>query len=339
MKKRFLALGAAILFSSLMVMGAGAYLKYGVLRAFAMVQDKSIVEVPFALIADVGLRYALMNTEETSPPTTVSTEPSATTEATTAPTEPSAATETTTAPTTVPPTTETTAPATTAPPTEPSPIATKPTPQKQKGSAALDIPDFSQDGVELSWYDDVLFIGDSRTCGLQMFAPAGNAEYFCSVGMTVFNYAECENTYEGFEDMVFADVMAQRQYGKIFINLGLNESGYPLDATVKAYGELLSQIQSAQPDAKIILQGVMMVSKIKAKEAASFAPDNLRQINEQIAALADGERIFYIDANDVFAQDDGYLSPPLSGDGCHLYPEYAEVWSDWIGYTVKQLGI
>lgn len=332
MKKRFLALGFAILISSLAVMGVGAYLKYGLLHAFAMVQDMSIVEVPFALMSDPGLRYALVNTvepaEQTTAPATQPLDPTTVPETTAAPT---------TVPTTVPPTTMPTVPETTVPATTVAETAPEMQPLAEPSAPAE--PDFSQGGVETSWYDDVLFIGDSRTCGLQMFAPAGNAQYFCSVGMDVFNYMECENTYGGFENMLFADVMAQRQYGKIFINLGLNESGYPLEALVKAYGELLEQIKAAQPDAKIILQGIMMVSKIKAEEAASFAPENLRLINEQIAAFADGERVFYMDANDVLAQDEGYLSPHLSSDGCHLYPEYAQIWADWISYTSAQMGI
>ena len=98
-------------------------------------------------------------------------------------------------------------------------------------------------------------------------------------------------------------------------------------------------IRTAQPDAKIILQGIIMVSKIKSTENACFDPGNLRSMNERIAALADGETVFYIDANVVFVGEDGYLYPHLSGDGCHFYPEYAVDWAEWISLEAAKLGI
>ena len=103
--------------------------------------------------------------------------------------------------------------------------------------------------------------------------------------------------------------------------------------------ELLDVIRTAQPDAKIILQGIIMVSKIKSTENACFDPGNLRSMNERIAALADGETVFYIDANVVFVGEDGYLYPHLSGDGCHFYPEYAVDWAEWISLEAAKLGI
>jgi hypothetical protein len=56
-------------------------------------------------------------------------------------------------------------------------------------------------------------------------------------------------------------------------------------------------------------------------------------------SLADGERIYYIDVNEIFADEDGYLRSGLSGDGCHLYGKYGLVWEDWIRYAVAQLEI
>ena len=47
MKKRYLALGGAILISGLLVMGAGSYLKYGILKPLGIGQDKNAVELPF----------------------------------------------------------------------------------------------------------------------------------------------------------------------------------------------------------------------------------------------------------------------------------------------------
>lgn len=310
MKKHFYGLAAGLLVSGILVMAAGAYLKYGPLRDIPLAREKSAVELPFALIADDGLRYvlrdAMTETAEEKPLASEEVLLEAWGDKVMPPTEPP----------TEPAPEETEPPLETVPPTQP-PL----------------------EPVDLSWYDDALFIGDSRICGLRMYSRAGNARYFCSVGMNVFNYDDTDTADEDYPDMTLAEVLAERKYGKIFINLGLNESGYPIDAVMKAYEELLDVIRTAQPDAKIILQGIIMVSKIKSTENACFDPGNLRSMNERIAALADGETVFYIDANVVFVGEDGYLYPHLSGDGCHFYPEYAVDWAEWISLEAAKLGI
>lgn len=313
MKKRFYALGIALLISGAIVAGVGTFLKYCVLRSYTVVQEKSAVALPFALLADDGMRYILRNEMTGS-----ATKPASQSDPIR---EPAALRPAQKAPPTTVPTTEATVPET-APPEETEPATQPPL-----------VP------VEPSWYDDALFIGDSRVCGLRMYSRAGNARYFCSVGMNVFNYDDT-NTADGeYPDATLAEVLGEREYGKVFISLGLNESGYPTDAVMKAYGELLDVIRAAQPNAKIIVQGIIMVSQIKSRENACFGPENLRYMNERIAAFADGVTTFYIDANDVFVGEDGYLKPDVSGDGCHFYPEYAAVWAEWISLQAAKLGI
>ena len=312
MKRRFYSLAAALLASGILVMAVGAFLKYGALRSFAMAQEKTAVELPFALMADNGMRYVLREamTETADVKPIVPADP--------APREEITAQK-------VPPTT--------VPPTEPTVVETVPPEETVPETAPPLVP------VDISWYDDALFIGDSRICGLRMYNRAGNARYFCAVGMNVFNYDDVDTADEDFPDVTLAEVLAEREYGKIFINLGLNESGYPTDAVIKAYEELLGVIRTTQPDCKIILQGIIMVSQIKSQENTCFDPANLRQMNERIAALADGVTVFYIDANEIFVGDDGYLHPDMSGDGCHLYPEYTAVWMEWISLKMAELGI
>ena len=134
-------------------------------------------------------------------------------------------------------------------------------------------------------------------------------------------------------------VLDSKQYDKIFINLGLNEAGSGRDAIIAEYGELIALIQEKQPHAKIIIQGIMTLSYTKASSQWYFGLSNLGKINEGLMSLADGERIYYIDVNEIFADEDGYLRSGLSGDGCHLYGKYGLVWEDWIRYAVAQLEI
>lgn len=178
--------------------------------------------------------------------------------------------------------------------------------------------------------EKTLFIGDSRTCGLRDYARDADADYFCEVGMSVFNVHQQCLSDEAFDERTLAQVLHENIYRTVVISLGLNESGYPLESLMRAYGELLSEVSEAQPEARIVLQGVMTVGKSWAEKAPYAAPSNLEKINSRISEMVDGDRIIYIDPNTVFADGDGYLLEELSADGCHLYAKVTCQWAEWI---------
>ena len=319
MKKRTIALVTALAISALLLMSAGAYLKYEVLAPYRIAQDKNIVELPFLLMADDALRYevelAFRPEEPTEEPTTEPTE-----EPTTEPTEE--------------PTTEPTEEPTTEPTEEPT---TEPTTDQVKDPYSYPGYDFSG-GVGDEWYEDVLFIGDSRTLGLKEYARSGNADYFCGVGMSVFNVQSTRAGDENFSRQYLEDLLASRSYGKVFINLGINECGYATSSLISAYKDLIELIRNYQPDAKIIIQAIMTVSK-GYSSASYFQPEHIFSINRKLEAMADGAEIFYIDVNKYFNDPDGYLYEDITGDGCHLYASDYRVWRDWISYEAGKLGI
>lgn len=340
--------------SMVLVTAAGAYIKYDVLRPLELFQDKNIVELPFFLasdsVAQIVIQDAMDQTEppentnaiETQPDETNPSEiPQESTEATSEPTvEP--ATEPPTQPTTVPDETdppETDPPATTEPP-KTEPPATKP-PEAEPPATVPEMPDidFTGPAVDWSWFDDALFIGDSRTVGLRDYARSGNAEYFCGVGMSSFDILKETASDKNFAEQTLESLLASKTYGKIFINLGINECGYSMSSLIKAYTNVVNTVRQAQPDAKIILHGIMNVGKKKAAGKDYFQPEHLAAINTKIKALTNGTDIFYIDVNDVFTDSDGYLLSSVSGDGCHLYAKYDKVWADWMRYAVAELGL
>ena len=189
------------------------------------------------------------------------------------------------------------------------------------------------------WFDDVLFIGDSRTVGLRDVVRSGKADYFCSVGMTVFDAMKTEVSDIHFEEQKLENLLSSRTYGKIIITLGINECGNDLKTLMNAYQALVEQIRTMQPEAKIILQSIMMVGRKKAAQASHFGITNLRMINEKIQGLANGIDVFYIDCNEEFTDDEGYLPDDMSSDGCHLYGKYDVQWEHWIRNELTSLRI
>jgi lysophospholipase L1-like esterase len=200
--------------------------------------------------------------------------------------------------------------------------------------------DFSG-GVSSSWYSDVLFIGDSRTVGLRDYARSGDADYFCSVGMTVFKILDekTKASDHNFSKQTLESLLSTKTYGKIFISLGINECGYSTSSLIGAYSKLINRIRELQPNAKIILQGIITVTKNYAGSREYFHPKHINAVNERIKGLSNGSTIFYIDANPYFTDSNGYLYTNITGDGCHFTGKYYKEWAKWISFAVGKLGI
>lgn len=302
MKKIPLTLICLIVVSSLVVACLGAYLKYEVLEPNGLMEEENIMAVPFLLLADHGTQYTLEYLQlQSEEPVLSETVP----------------------PTEVPPEPPTQPP--TQPPTEPpTELPTEP--------PVLE--------VDESWFDDVLFIGDSRTVGLRDYARIGNAEYFCTVGMTVFSAKDTWAMDKNFGYTTLETLLGQRTYGKIYIGLGLNDCGYNHETIVSSYQSLLEMVREKQPDAVVILQGIMAVTEDKSDSVWYFGMDNLNAINDQIKTMSDGDMVRYIDVNEWIADEEGFLPVELSaGDGCHLTVDAYNEWARWIQDTAGDLRI
>lgn len=337
MKKRYLIWLITMCVCFALVMGAGLSLKYIVLRPLGIAQDQYAAALPFLLFSDPGLRMQIAQaqapvdsqpTKSTPAETVASTPPPSTApESTTVP--PTTAPLPTEPPPTVPPTTQDTAPSDPITPTDPTASTGEPTPP--------DPPVFPE-MVDESWYADVLFIGDSRTVELANYSRREGADYFCSVGMTVFNYEDRWASDLNFKEQTLDMLLSAKQYGKIIISLGINECGYPHDNLILAYQSLIAFVREKQPDAVLFLEGILTVGREKAKSTDYFHPDNIYSLNGRIETLAESENAYYIDPNPFFADEEGYLPDALSADGCHIYAKYCPWLSDWISYAVKQAG-
>lgn len=344
MKARVIILLSAIVAIALSVAAVGSYIKYEILRPLELDEDYNIMELPFLVLTDEGLQFAIefaIQMEQfPTEGTTEATDPDWTMPRPTFPTQPP-----TTRPTETVGPTQPTGPdidPTEPQPTEPKPTQPKPTDPPKPPDDVYTYPnyDFSQGAVGADWYENVLFIGESRTVGLRDYARSGNAEYFCAVGMSVFNILD-KSCGDGkhFEKQTLESLLKSKQYQKIFINLGINECGYPASTILAAYKELLELVQDTQSDAVVILQGVITVTEKYAGSKDHFKPNNIHKLNQKIKGLADGQKVFFIDANPYFTDPKGFLYTDITGDGCHFTGKYYKEWAKWISFAVGQLGI
>lgn len=185
-------------------------------------------------------------------------------------------------------------------------------------------------GEDESFFDDALFIGDSRMVSSAYYARLGKADYFTDVGMNVFQMFSVTASDDNFDATDLTTLLQNRTYKKIFIMLGINECGYPMSSLLSAYQEDIDTLKRLQPDATIYLLKVYGVSRSVAESASYFSPQRLQEVNDGIAGLADGKKVHCLDASRLYCDDEGYMKEEYTSDGVHPYAKDAALFAQWL---------
>lgn len=188
------------------------------------------------------------------------------------------------------------------------------------------------------WFDDALFIGDSRILGMRYQRRLGKADYFTQMSMSTFSAMYWQLSDARFFDKNLEYVLSNFEYKKILIHLGLNECGYDHELVISAYQDLIDMIRKYQPDAAIIVQSVMTVSRGKATDE-QFTLERINNLNRLLRELADQNGLYYQDTNEFAADEEGYLRDDISNDGTHPHNFGYEEWIEFIMKDCARLGI
>ena len=180
-----------------------------------------------------------------------------------------------------------------------------------------------------SYFDDALFIGDSRTAGLQIYGTLDNADYFASAGLNLYTVNSVKVEVEKGKKIKLEQMLEENVYGKVYIMLGINELGYDFDTTVAKYQAFIEYIFEKQPQTIIYVCANMHVNSLRNELDEIHNNAAINRMNEQISRFADGERVFYLDVNPLFDDEYGNLSQEYISDDTHLMGMYYTTWCDW----------
>lgn len=218
------------------------------------------------------------------------------------------------------------APQTPAEPQPPEPAFPEPVPDQPEEPEEPSAPVKPEDP-----FTNALFIGDSRTVGIAEYSGITEADFFAFTGMSVYTAFKKESAVGSWQKgTLLADALQARQYDRVYLMLGVNELGYNFQKTVERYGEMVQQIRELQPDAYLILEASLHVTKKRSDTDSTFNNSNIDRMNQAQAAYADGEHIFFIDVNPAFDDETGALNQDYTFDNTHPYGKYYSKWADWL---------
>lgn len=183
--------------------------------------------------------------------------------------------------------------------------------------------------VKKDYFDDAVFIGDSRIVGMNDYSGLTNATFFAKTGLTVYNLLDDEfvKDPDSGKTVSVSYMMQHHTYGKIYLMVGINELGTGGTQRFKeAYKDVLKKFRKWQPDAVIYVQSIMGVSPKKDKTDPVFNNTNIRDKNYAISKLTDGIHIFYLNIQGIYEDENHNLEQDLTFDDVHLYAQHYDKW-------------
>ena len=176
------------------------------------------------------------------------------------------------------------------------------------------------------YYKDAVFIGDSRTQGLQINAGLTSPDFFAGRGLNVKN-ARTEKVVKNAagKAVTVVDALKDKQYKKVYICFGINELGWPYtNIFADEYQKTIDAIKKIQPNAEVVVQGILPVTEKKSKSDKIFNMKNVKKFNKVIKKMAEDNGETYVDNSPAVANDKGYLPGDVTPDGIHMNREYCK---------------
>ncbi|MDX1640475.1 MAG: platelet-activating factor acetylhydrolase IB subunit [Balneolaceae bacterium] len=180
----------------------------------------------------------------------------------------------------------------------------------------------------------LLFIGNSITHGWE------------NTGKEVWNeyYADYGGYNIGFSGDRTENVLWRFEHGELdgihpelaILMIGTNNTGHrqdPAACTAKGIEMILDEIKERLPETEILLLAIF---------PRETSPDGeLRQlnnkINERIEKFADGERVHFLNINDVFLDEEGVLSEDIMPDLLHPNEYGYQLWAEAMQPKLEEL--
>ncbi len=198
--------------------------------------------------------------------------------------------------------------------------------------------------VDLKYFDDAVFIGDSVTMSLQYYSAStgclGKAGFLCAASQSAASTTikitggSVDPRYHG-ATVAVEEGVALMNAKKVYIMLGINSLFY-VDETVTDVYNLARRIVDRNPDATIILQSVTPTTKDSPLKTKRMKIDNelINGYNDQLYKMAKENGWYYLNVAEAVSDKKGNLRDEYCSDpqtmGIHFTYEADQAWVDYL---------
>ena len=182
------------------------------------------------------------------------------------------------------------------------------------------------------YFADALFIGDSRTVGIQLYGRV-KAYYYAKVALTIRGVTTQRIIPDGEQRLTIAETVRKypNSFKKVYICFGLNECGWDMRTFRTTYEHVLETISEVLPEGTpIYVHAVLPITSAAARKSP-YGINNTKidNVNAELAAMCRDGKYYYIAVNEDFKDSNGDLSAK-SPDGIHMGSEGVRQWLDYL---------
>lgn len=183
------------------------------------------------------------------------------------------------------------------------------------------------------WFDDAVFVGNSRTQGLLLYTGI-SAKAYADVGLTV----QTVFTSEAFPDpddatkkVTAADALKKGDYHKVYLMFGINELGWQNeDVFLDKYAALIDEITESHDHVQIYVQSILPVCESKISGKSYLTNARISSFNTRLQQMAEEKEVFYLDVASAVADENGALPADASTDGIHMQKDGCLKWEEYL---------
>ena len=193
----------------------------------------------------------------------------------------------------------------------------------------------SSTAVGKEWFNDVSFVGDSLTQGMQLYEEGMQNAMFCAykgVGPNVIvNGTTCKRA-DGVTEVPLEALTAQ-QPRAIYVLLGTNVLGRDTDYSsfLTYYRLMLDMVSQSLPNTTLYVQSITPVRPEVRKKSPGLYKERLCEINDALSAIALEKGCTFLNLWEALADENGDLKAEYAQpDGYHLKPEGYTAWVDYL---------
>lgn len=185
--------------------------------------------------------------------------------------------------------------------------------------------------VDEHYFDDAVFIGDSRTEGFILYNGLSNTTSYAYKGLMVDTVFTKPVVNQSGQKVPVIDALKATPFSKVYIMLGVNETGWAYGRIFQEkYGELIDAIRAINPEATVYIQEILPVSNQVSSTHSYLTNTKISAYNALLRELAEEKQVYYIDAGSAVAAADGSLPEDASADGIHLVKASCGAWLDYL---------
>ena len=187
------------------------------------------------------------------------------------------------------------------------------------------------DMVEDTYFANAVFLGNSRTEGFKLYSGLKQGTFVYGTGATVDTIFKKSTWVVDGTAMPMLDAVKTMGPDQIYTMFGTNELGWVRpDLFKEHYGKVIDRLQEDHPEAQIILQSILPVTKTQEEKHSYVNNERITLFNGLIRELAEEQGCWYLDVQAAVVDEDGFLREDCSYDGVHLNRTGCAHWHDYL---------